>query len=714
MSITMSDLLHFSSQLIAQTKNANCRHLVVLAGDFVWGSESANFFTSGYPSYLWAGENAPENAHSLSIKKVKKLLGQETHCLAFNAHNGFDADAFGALSGTVIGGGLLLLLVPSCWFSDTQTQLPFIQRLVRLLSQPDVLLIQQSENCLPELPPSYFSLNDYQDLRFSCLTQEQTLAVEAIKKVVTGHRKRPLVLTADRGRGKSSALGIAAASLMKERRIRIGVTSPSFANVNTLFTRAADALGIDYNQEKSLSFESSDMSFFAPDTLLTTQPDIDFLIVDEAAAIPAPLLSQMLTHYNRVAFASTIHGYEGTGRGFAIKFRQQLDQQTPQWRQLSITQPIRWAINDPLENWVFSALLLDTEVVPNHRLSTKSSSEITYRMVPTDELIADEVLLSSLFGLLINAHYQTSPNDISQLLDDVNMKLLVAELKKDEGDNEQTTSIVGCCLVSLEGGFDTDLAQQVMLGKRRVKGHLLAQSVAAHIGILQGATQHCARILRIAVHPFLQQQGIGSSLLGFTQEWAGQQQLDYIGTSFAAAPELVSFWRKADFLPIRLGVTKDASSGTHSLLAVQPISDAAQSWQQCAVSLFSANFLSQRVEQFNKLENELFISLFQYSSAQLDTAKYMPVPHSFRDLQLSCYCEGGLGYDLAIASIESWLSDWVVSDDFIYDHTAALAVVKVLQKQSWDTVVAHFSLPSRKHAEHTLRSYITEHYQSSL
>ncbi|MGF1790513.1 GNAT family N-acetyltransferase [Photobacterium profundum] len=711
MSITMTDLLPFSSQLIAQAKNANCRHLVVLAGDLAWGTESANSFTSGYPSYFWAGENAPENADSLSIKKAKKLLGQETDCLVFNAHNGFDADAFGAISGTVIGGGLLLLLVPSCWFDATLTQLPFIQRLVRLLSAPDVLLIQQSDTCLPDLPPSYLAENDYQDLRFSCLTQEQTLAVEAIKKVVTGHRKRPLVLTADRGRGKSSALGIAAASLMTERRIRIGVTSPSFANVNTLFTRAAEVLGIDYKQEKSLSFESSDMVFFAPDTLLTTLPGIDFLIVDEAAAIPAPLLSQMLTHYNRVAFASTIHGYEGTGRGFAIKFRQQLDLKTPQWRQLSITQPIRWAINDPLEKWVFSALLLDTDVIPSHCLSTKASSEITYRTVPTKELIVDEVLLSSLFGLLINAHYQTSPNDISQLLDDANIQLLVAELKN---DSTQAASIVGCCLVSLEGGFASDLAQQVMLGKRRVKGHLLAQSVAAHIGILQGATQHCARILRIAVHPFLQQQGIGSSLVGFTQEWASQQGLDYIGTSFAAAPELVSFWRKAGFLPIRLGVTKDASSGAHSLLAVQPISDAAQFWLQCAVSLFSANFLSQRVEQFNKLENELFISLFQYSSAQLDISTYMPLPLSFRDLQLNCYCQGGLGYDLAIASIESWLSEWVTSDDFIHDPTAALAVVKVLQKQSWDTVVAQFSLPSRKHAEHALRSYITQHYQSSL
>ncbi len=33
---------------------------------------------------------------------------------------------------------------------------------------------------------------------------EQTHAVSLIEKVVNGHRKRPLVLTADRGRGKAA------------------------------------------------------------------------------------------------------------------------------------------------------------------------------------------------------------------------------------------------------------------------------------------------------------------------------------------------------------------------------------------------------------------------------------------------------------------------------------------------------------------------------
>ncbi|MFP3345534.1 tRNA(Met) cytidine acetyltransferase, partial [Halomonas sp. SIMBA_159] len=80
--------------------------------------------------------------------------------------------------------------------------------------------------------------------------------------------------------------------------------------------------------------------------------------VDEAAAIPAPMLQKMLSSYSRVVFASTIHGYEGTGRGFAIKFTSVLDAMTPQWRACSMTSPIRWAAGDPLERWLFETLLL--------------------------------------------------------------------------------------------------------------------------------------------------------------------------------------------------------------------------------------------------------------------------------------------------------------------------------------------------------------------
>lgn len=49
-------------------------------------------------------------------------------------------------------------------------------------------------------------------------------------------------------------------------------------------------------------------------------------MIDEAAAIPLPLVKNLLGPY-LVFMASTINGYEGTGRSLSLKLIQQLRQQ---------------------------------------------------------------------------------------------------------------------------------------------------------------------------------------------------------------------------------------------------------------------------------------------------------------------------------------------------------------------------------------------------
>lgn len=689
----MSDLISFSCALIDSAKQANIRYLIVVEGDEQWGREIASIFIDSYCHPLWAGESAPEHVYSVSLKKAKQFLGQECGCLIYNAHHAFDAEALGALSGTVTGGGVLLMLVPPYWFQQTEAQRPFIRRMTRLLSQSDIIHLRH-DHPLPALPAAISTPARYEEDEFGCLTPEQYEAVVSIRRVVTGHRKRPLVLTADRGRGKSSALGIAAASLMAERTMRIGVTAPAFANVVTLFSHAARRLGIDYARQGVLTVGESELRFLAPDALLTDKIPLDFLIVDEAAAIPAPMLNQLLRQYNRIAFASTVHGYEGTGRGFAIKFRQQLDAVSPQWRQLRISQPIRWAENDPLERWVFKVLLLDAEYAS---LELANSEAIQYRCVPTDSLLDDEERLSQLFGLLVNAHYQTSPADMVQLLDDESIRLVVAE---------SGTNIVGCCLLSLEGEFSPDLARQVMLGQRRPKGHLLAQSVAAHIGLEQGAIQRCARVMRIAVHPDKQQQGIGLSLLQYCRDWAGTQNLDYLGTSFGLVSELFDFWLRAGYCPVRLGVSKDATSGTHSLLAVLPLSPAAKDWSRYAVQLFGSNLQAQRVEQFRDLDTRLFSQFYRFA-LQAEPHNILK-NESLVERQVCIYACGGLGYDLAVGSLERWLSDYLAGQQGELGSSDYMAIAKLLQRQEWTKVVADYGFASRRIAEKALRDYVSQ------
>ena len=51
----------------------------------------------------------------------------------------------------------------------------------------------------------------------------------------------------------------------------------------------------------------------------------ELVVIDEAAAIPLPLVKSLLGPY-LVFMASTINGYEGTGRSLSLKLIQQLRQ----------------------------------------------------------------------------------------------------------------------------------------------------------------------------------------------------------------------------------------------------------------------------------------------------------------------------------------------------------------------------------------------------
>lgn len=478
----MSQLSLFCRTLAERAAQQNIRHLVVAKGGKAWSEKVVEAFSQHYADKLFCGEPLIDGLESIPFKKAKLWLGRECQMLTINGHHGIDAQALGALSGTVVGGGVLLLLLPDEWFEQTDSH--FCQRLNHLLQHNSVVWLEAKQplpplpdaDCVPVALASETESAALEDvpLPFGALTACQVGAVEAIRKVVTGHRKRPLVLTADRGRGKSAALGLAAASLLAERDIHIVVTAPSYLASQTVFQHVAEQFGLVFSQQKRLEVGQGCIEFIAPDALLTELPSADVVFVDEAAAIPSPVLQSLLAAFNRLVFSSTVHGYEGTGRGFAVKFRQQLDSVMPQWRGVEMKQAIRWADNDPLEKWIFNALLLDAEIAT----TGLDPATASYEYLDKAQLLSSPVLLSSLFGLLVNAHYQTSPADLVNLLDDNALHIWLCRNGED---------VLGCCLIVDEGGFSKELAQQVLLGKRRPRGHLLAQSLAAHLGIVEGA-----------------------------------------------------------------------------------------------------------------------------------------------------------------------------------------------------------------------------------
>jgi len=621
---------------------------------------------------VWVGRHPPPWAEkSVSPEKIVCLLGREVLNLVFDAHEGFDADAFAIAAGLVIGGGRFLLLVPPLqqWLNTEQR---FLQRLARLL-----------EKIAPETPPSRLPASEDPVVA----TDEQVRVVEALRHVVHGHRKRPLVVVADRGRGKSAAFGMAAATSLAEGGRTVLVTAPRRSASLALFRHAALALPDVREHRGLLELGDSRLKFVAPDELLHTLPSCDLLLVDEAAGIPVPMLEKLLLHYKRIAFTTTVHGYEGSGKGFTLRFARVLDRHRSQWKKLFMHEPVRWAADDPLEKFTFRALLLDAEPAAVSRDALPDLQGLVIERLPRDDLLHNEALLRQLFGLLISAHYRTTPADLQHLMDAQNLHLWVAWLDE---------CPVGTMLVADEGPLPQALHEPVMKGKRRPADHLLPLTLATRCGCPEALDLHCERVVRIAVHPALQQRGIGSRLLQVLRDSAPDRRVDLLGSSFGATPELVRFWRRNGFDPVRLGYRREASSGAHSVLVLQGLSPAAQSVQAASREGFEDRFPLQLAEVFSGLAPALVKVLMRGVDGRvprLSQADRVAL-RAFSDGERQYLdCLGAL-YRLALYQLAHGA-----------DGTEIL-VFKLLQKRSWQDVAGAMGLPGKKAVVSRLRQHV--------
>lgn len=539
---------------------------------------------------LWLGTDPRE---------AERLLGAETTLLILNAHLGFDPDAFGMLSGTLRGGGLLVLLTPplpdwptrpdpqaeriAIWpWRPEQLTNRFITRLAHLLAHSDTVVRIEQGAHIPHLGVAPRAIEPRPQMHADQpATPDQARAIAAILSVARSRARRPLVISAHRGRGKSAALGLAAAELLASGSCQhITLTAPRRRAVAALFTHARARLGESAREDGSgLSWGACRLVFRAPEALLDAPPPPpELLLVDEAAAIPAPLLEQLLRTHPRVVFATTVHGYEGTGRGFEIRFRATLDRLTPAWRALSLETPIRWAADDPLEALSFRALLLDAAPAPAAMLA---SGQRRCTRVNRAALAADEPMLRQLFGLLVLAHYQTRPMDLRMLLDGPGVRIYVVRIG---------AAVAATLVASAEGGLhDAGLCAEIFAGRRRPRGHLLPQTLSAHGGLERAPMLRMLRVVRIATHPARVRHGLGAQLLRQLEQNARAEGFDALGASFGASPELLAFWRHCGYQPVQLGTSRNGASGEHAVVVLRGLTPEAQALEAQARARFSAH-----------------------------------------------------------------------------------------------------------------------------
>jgi len=666
----------------------NPRQCVILQGDIEWCRSTSETLLTEYDvsQTLWFSDNAPDKAKISSQKKAQSQLGKEFDAVVFDALDEFNPDSFGAIAGTVKQGGALII----CLDIDNQATL-FMQRFMRVITEFEqhhqhFQIIHQGQDLFSLSQPETSQISD--DI---VLTDDQQQAVTAIMKVVHGHRRRPLVLSADRGRGKSSCLGIAAAQLLNEGKQTILITAPSLATVAAVFEHAQRLLADAKTSTGLISVDHAEIRFVAPDVLIETEQKADLLLVDEAAAIPASMLEKLLQKYSRIVFSTTLHGYEGTGRGFAVRFQQTLDKKTPNWQHYRMETPIRWAENDSLEAFSFESLLLDASPVNDELIIDANVEQCHFECIDRQTLINSEQDLRELFGLMVLAHYRTRPSDCQMMLDRDDVTVYVMRYQG---------HIVASAWLVKEGSLDDELSAAIFSGQRRLKGHLLPQSLLAHAGMFDAGRLNYQRIIRIATHPAIQQRGIAKALVDNIN---AQLECDIVGASFAVSSDVVNFWSQLGFSAVRLGIHKDDVSGSHSIMMLKANSPAGDELLDTSTKRFQHHWPHLLLNQFKYLDPALVVQLSQL----LPT--YDTKLTEWDEQEVDAFATGQRGYEFSQVALWSAVSSSIRTADFLLldNEQQQLCVMVILQQRDWLDVLKQRKYSGKAQAITALREVIS-------
>ncbi|HHH2884861.1 TPA: tRNA(Met) cytidine acetyltransferase TmcA domain-containing protein, partial [Enterobacter hormaechei subsp. hormaechei] len=410
-------------QLVNQIQRTGHRRLVVLSGDESWTLSQAIILRNTLPGdWLWLEENPS--------KAISGLLGREYLHAVFDARRGFDVSAFAALSGTLRAGSLLVLLVPpfSVWanrpdadslrWSDSAEPIAtphFVHHFCRTLAADADAIVWHQHRPLslpvtPNLPAWQPASGEPQ--------REQAEILDALLTMPAG----VAAVTAPRGRGKSALAGM----LLNGIQGSAVVTAPAKG--------ATDVIA---------RFAGEQFHYMAPDALLASTTEADWLIIDEAAAIPGPLLEKLASRFPRVLLTTTVQGYEGTGRGFLLKFCARFSG----LRRYTLSTPIRWAAGCPLERIVANALLFDDAL-----LDHKPEGEVRLTSLAPEMWESDPARVARVYELLCAAHYRTSPLDLRRMMDAPGQHFAVAHAGVD---------IAGALWLVEEGGLTPQLSRAV-------------------------------------------------------------------------------------------------------------------------------------------------------------------------------------------------------------------------------------------------------------
>ncbi|KAJ9186284.1 hypothetical protein P3X46_001882 [Hevea brasiliensis] len=382
-----------------------------------------------------------------------------------------------------------------------------------------------------------------------CTTLDQAKSVSTLLDATLDKTFRSTIaLIASRGRGKSAALGLGIAGAIAAGYSHIFVTAPSPENLKSLFgfiCRGLHALNYEehlhYDLVRSTNPELGKaiiqvhvykehkqiVQYIEPhDRVKLSQ--VELLVIDEAAAIPLPIIKSLLGQY-LVFISSTVNGYEGTGRSLSLKLFSHLEKQSQNlacganssysgnlFQKIELKEPIRYASGDPIESWLNSLLCLDAMHFVPPISSFPHPTECNLYYVNRDTLFSfhkdSEIFLQRMVALYVSSHYKNSPNDLQLMADAPAHHLFVLLGPVDEALNI-LPDILCVIQVCLEGKISCKSAQQSLQMGRLPSGDQIPWKFCEEFENTDFPNLSGVRIVRIAVHPSALGHGYGSATL---------------------------------------------------------------------------------------------------------------------------------------------------------------------------------------------------------
>jgi tRNA(Met) cytidine acetyltransferase len=559
-------------EFAGEVRGSGFRCLVLLhSRDLGWLVESSASVLEGScllvaPSRI----RRPRGCRAVGPGGYEKVLGSEADHVIMASDGLLRPNIVAAVAGIVKGGGLLVLAAPPLDRWDPGLGRGFYKAyLLGSLGEARCILWADADSgrlYMLKHPPRRQGGREEREGRLAwaeagglvprrllelAATASQARALVEFAGFLSG-RARSFLVVGDRGRGKSYLLGLALA--LAARRGYAGdvpVVAPSPASLSSLFrglVRGLRSLGVQFKARRDR--EGFTVAVWGSwGRIYHAEPDSakpsGMIVFDEAAAVGIARVRRLSWKSGRVLAATTLHGYEGSGRVFQHMVEEVLPKPMVS---VELVEPTRYPPGDPLEEWIVETFALKPGELP----APPSLSDCSYETAEPGGLTGSRGLLRELMQLLALAHYRTEPDYILTIL---------------EAENHRVHMLR--CGGRLAAAADTAVEvwrEDVDEASRLTLKMLWLQTGTEPRGL------KAVRVVRIAVHPKVQRRGLGSRLLRYVEEWASSIGADLVSALFGRH-DVIGFWAANRYTLFYVSPRYNRATGEKNLGFAKPLTE---------------------------------------------------------------------------------------------------------------------------------------------